>query len=267
MSGAQVADELGMSASKISRIETGNTGLHIEDVAAMLGLYRVPEHKRQELLALVWKAQESNLWVGAASTLPEGWLQLIDLESRATHIQSFESQVVPGLLQIPEYAATVLGGLQPQLTTAEIDKLVALRMGRQVRLRHQEVQFVTVLDEIVLHRVIGDHDIMRRQLRHMVDMAEKPNVTLRVVPLQSGIYAGLRGPFLMLGFPDEPSVGLIENQAGSMWLDDEEDLAELRMARNNILGKALKPVESTQLITTILASIDDGESLLCSRWN
>lgn len=265
MSGAQVADELSMSASKISRIETGNTGLHIEDVAAMLGLYRVPERDRQELLALVWKAQESNLWIGAAATLPEGWRQLIDLESRATRIESFEAQVVPGLLQIPEYTASVVGGLQPQLTTAELDKLVALRMGRQVRLRHQAVQFVTVLDEIILHRVIGDRDIMRRQLRHLVDMAEKPNVTLRVIPLQSGIHAGLRGPFLMLSFADEPGVGLIENQAGSMWLDDEKDVAELRLSMNNILGKALKPVESTELITGILTGIEGGESAPCSH--
>jgi transcriptional regulator with XRE-family HTH domain len=249
MSGAQVADELGISASKVSRMETGNRGLHIEDVATLLGLYRVPEQERRELLALVWKIDESNLWVGGGSTLPTAWRDMIDFESRATRIQNFESLLVPGLLQIPEYTAAIIGGLRPELTTTELDELIATRVGRQVRLRHQEVQFVAVVDEMVLHRVIGDHDIMRRQLRHLVDMSERPNITLRVLPLQSGTHAGLRGPFVLMDFAEEATVGMVETQAGSMWLDDDKDLAELRLALSGVLGKALKPIESAKLVS------------------
>jgi hypothetical protein len=200
---------------------------------------------------------ERNLWVSADSKLPTLWRDMIDFESRATRIQNFQPLVVPGLLQVPEYAAAIIGGLQPELTTTELDELIAARMGRQVRLRHQEVQFVAIIDEVILHRVIGDHDIMRRQLRHMVDMANKPNVTLRVVPLQAGTYAGLRGPFVMMDFADEPSVALIENQAGHVGLDDEGDLAAIRVALGNILGKSLAPAESVELISAAIAEITE----------
>jgi hypothetical protein len=92
---------------------------------------------------------------------------------------------------------------------------------------------------------------MRRQLRHLVDTADRPNVTVRVVPLQRGPYAGLRGPFAILEFDEEPSLVYTENHVTSMFLDEKEDIAAYRLALGNILNEALEPAESAELIAKL----------------
>ncbi|MBV9162655.1 MAG: helix-turn-helix domain-containing protein, partial [Pseudonocardiales bacterium] len=94
LSGAEVAKRLGMSPSKISRIETGNSGLQIEDVAALLGLYQVPAATRDELLDLVRRSEERGWWTRQPG-LPQLWRSLIDFEAKATRVQNYEALVVP----------------------------------------------------------------------------------------------------------------------------------------------------------------------------
>jgi transcriptional regulator with XRE-family HTH domain len=251
MTSAQAADALGCSASKLSRIETGSRGLHVEDVAALLGLYRVPEQRRDELLALVRKADERGLWFAQGSGLPELWKTLIDFERLATRIQNFEPLLVPGLLQTADYCAGVIQSINEAITGSELDKLVSGRMSRQMILRRKELQLLAVIDEIVLRRVIGDPATHRRQLRHLVDESERENVTLRVIPLARGAYTGLRGAFLIMDFADEPTVVHVENQTLGLFLEEKEDLASYRLAMGNILGKALTPAESATFIAAV----------------
>lgn len=93
---------------------------------------------------------------------------------------------------------------------------------------------------------------MRRQLRHLVDSTERPNVTVRVVPLRAGQYAGLRGPFAILEFDDEPSLVYFANQGTSMFLDEKEDVAAYRVGLGNILNEALEPADSVKLIASLV---------------
>ncbi len=251
MTGAEVAETLGMSASKISRIETGNRGLHVADVAALLGLYRVPERRREELLDLVGKADERGWWQSQGTGLPELWKSLIDFESRATRIQNYEALVVPGMLQTADYTAAVISGINKAVTEAELGNLVASRMARQSLLRRFGLSFLAVIDEGALHRAIGEPGVVRRQLRHLADIAEHPSITIRVVPLATGAHAGLRGPFVILDFADEPSIVHIENHATSLFLEEKEDLAAYRMALGNILNETLTPAGSAELIAAL----------------
>ncbi|TDV51120.1 hypothetical protein CLV71_106474 [Actinophytocola oryzae] len=92
---------------------------------------------------------------------------------------------------------------------------------------------------------------MRRQLRHLVDSGERPNITVRVVPLRVGQYAGQRGPFVCLDFAEEPSLVYIENHHFGMFLDEKDDIAAYRLALGNILNQALEPAESAELITNL----------------
>ncbi|MGH3624861.1 MAG: helix-turn-helix domain-containing protein [Sciscionella sp.] len=253
MTGAQVAEILGMSASKVSRIETGNRGLHVADVAALLGLYRVPERRREELLDLVRKSDEQGWWQSQGTGLPELWKSLIDFEQRAIRIQNYELAFVPGLLQTSEYAAAMIQGINTAITSSELDNLVASRMARQALLRRRDLQLLAVIDEGALHRVIGEEGVMRRQLRHLEDAADHPNVTLRVVPLRAGAHAGLRGSFSVLEFYNEPSVAYIENHGTCLFLEEKEDLAAYRLAMGNILGEALTATESMELLSSLAA--------------
>jgi transcriptional regulator with XRE-family HTH domain len=251
LSGAEVAKALGMSPSKISRLETGARGLRVEDVAAMLGHYQVPEQKRAQILDQVRKAEERGWWESQGLGLPQLWQALINFESRATRIQNFEALVIPGLLQTDEYTEAIIRSINKTLSKVELTNLVASRRARQAVLGTRELQFLAIIDESALRRPIAESGVMRRQLRHLVDTADRPNVTVRVVPLQAGPHSGLRGPFAIMDFNDEPSLTYIENHHFGMFLDEKEDIAAYRVALGNILNEALEPAESAELITRL----------------
>jgi transcriptional regulator with XRE-family HTH domain len=251
LSGAEVAKALGMSPSKISRIETGSRGLRVDDVAALLGHYKVPESKRAQILDQVRKAEERGWWESQGLGLPQLWQALINFESRATRIQNFEALFIPGLLQTDEYTEAIISSINKTLSKTELTNLVASRRARQAVLNRRDLQFLAVVDEGALRRPMTVSGVMRRQLRHLVDAADRPNITIRVVPLQVGQYAGLQGPFACLDFEDEPSLVYMENHHFGMFLDEKEDIAAYRLALGNILNEALETAESAQLIANL----------------
>jgi transcriptional regulator with XRE-family HTH domain len=251
LSAAEVAKALGMSPSKISRIETGSRGLRADDVAAMLGHYKVPEQERARILDQVRKSEERGWWESQGLGLPQLWQALINFESRATRIQNFEALMVPGLLQTAEYSEIIIGSLNKTLSKVELTNLVASRMARQAVLSRRDLHYLAVIDEGALRRPIAESGVMRRQLRHLVDTAERPNVTIRVVPLQARQYAGLRGPYAILEFEDEPSLVYFANQGTTMFLDERDDVAAYRVAFGNILNEALDQAESVALIASL----------------
>jgi transcriptional regulator with XRE-family HTH domain len=253
LSGSEVAKRMGMSPSKISRIETGNSGLQIEDVAALLGLYQVPAAKRDELLDLVRRSEERGWWTRQPG-LPQLWRSLIDFEAKATRVQNYEALVVPGLLQTAEYARALIQGVAPTISDAELDNLVAARMARQAVLtRASAPQFFAVVDEGALRRPIGEPGVMRRQLHHLLGVIEQPHVTLRVVSTDAGAHAGLRGPFVILEFAEEPALVHVENQSTGLFLEEDADLAGYRLALGNILNSALAPAATAELIARLAA--------------
>ncbi|MGH3841926.1 MAG: helix-turn-helix domain-containing protein [Pseudonocardiaceae bacterium] len=255
LSGAEVAKRMGMSPSKISRIETGVTGLQIEDVAALLGLYQVPATTRDELLDLVRRSEERGWWTRQPG-LPQLWRSLIDFEAKAARIQNYEALFVPGLLQTAEYARAIIQDVAPTVSESELDNLVAARMAREALLtRANAPQFFAVVDEGALRRPIGEPGVMHRQLHHLLGAAEQPHVTLRVVPLTAGAHAGLRGSFVILEFAEEPALVFVENQETGLFLEEEGDLAAYRLALGTILNAALAPAATTELIAQITAEL------------
>ncbi|MGH3624279.1 MAG: helix-turn-helix domain-containing protein [Sciscionella sp.] len=249
----EVGKKMGMSGSKISRIETGMSGLQVEDVAALLGLYQVPASTRAELLDLVRRSEERGWWERQPG-LPQLWRSLIDFEAKTARIQNFEPLAIPGLLQTAEYTRAIIQGTDPTLSEAELDNLVASRMARQALLSRSRVpQFFAVVDEGALRRPIGEPGVMARQLRHLADDAQRSNVTLRVVPLSVGAHVGLQGSFTILEFAEEPDLVFIENHATGLFLEEEADLASYRLALRNILNASLAPNATLDLIAAILA--------------
>ncbi len=171
-------------------------------------------------------------------------------------MQNYEALVVPGLLQTAEYTRAIIQGVAPTVSIAELDNLVAARMARQAVLtRASAPLFFAVVDEGALRRPIGEPGVMHRQLHHLLGVAEQPHVTLRVVPIAAGAHAGLRGPFMILEFAEEPALVYLENHGTEMFLEEEADLAAYRVALGNILSTALAPAATTELITRITTEI------------
>jgi transcriptional regulator with XRE-family HTH domain len=255
LSCADAAKLLGVSISKISRIETGISGLQAEDVATLLGIYRVPAAKRNELLELLRRGDTKGWWERQAG-LPKLWRAVIDYENKATRIQNYQPLVIPGLLQTAEYCEALLRGTDDTLTDAEVDNLVATRMARATVLtRSAAPQYLAVIHEAALRMLVGGSGVMARQLRHLLGLAERPNVVLRVLPVSAGANVGLRGPFMIIELAEEPDLVHVENQITGMFLEEDADLVGYRLALRNIVGVALAPDATATLIDTIAAEL------------
>ncbi|WP_190813637.1 helix-turn-helix domain-containing protein [Saccharopolyspora pogona] len=253
LSCTEAGAKLGVSGSKISRIETGVSGLQIEDVAALLGLYHVPAAERHTLVELAKSADQKGWWERQTG-LPQNWKNLMEFEAKASRLQAFETTFVPGLLQTPEYCRAIIQGIDATLTEDELDQLVAARMARQIVLsRSRAPQFLAVMDETVLRRPIGGSGVMKRQLQHLLNVADASNVNLLVVPVSAGAYVGLHGPFLVLEFDEEPDIVYVGNHYTELFLEEDQDLASYRLALRNILHAALASGATGDLISNITA--------------
>ena len=218
----QVAEAMEWSPSKIIRIEAGSVGVSTNDMKALLRLYHIDDPKRvDELLALARVARErSTTYRDASPKL----LQFIDYEAAASAIQGFQSAAVPGLLQTDEYARNIISVVNPEASKEQIEALVKVRMKRQELLaRTDPVELLFVVDEAVIRRQVGGADVMRRQVKHLVAMADRKNVTIEVVRFSVGAHPGMQGPFVIFEFPDteDDDVLYLETSHGELIIRDE----------------------------------------------
>jgi transcriptional regulator with XRE-family HTH domain len=250
MTTVDVGKLLGISQSQISRVELGQRGLAPDEVSAMLGLYQVPAAKREELMRLVRQAAEPGLWQNRLTVqLPNQWQTLIDYERRATVILEYEPLGISGLLQTTDYARTMIRcTAEAELTDEELDAKVAARLGRQSILsRSNPPTLHLLLFEPVLLLPVGGKDVMRRQLRSLVEFADRPSVTIQVIPLANGPHPGLDGAFVIMDLDDEPSVVYQESKTRNAFLE-QQDLDVYRLAWERILAVALPAEQSLERI-------------------
>ena len=221
-------DEIRASHAKISRLELGRVGYKERDVADLLTLYGVVEEgKREDFLNLARQANTPGWWHKFGDVLPSWFETHIGLEEAASVIRSYEVQFVPGLLQTAEYAraVTVLG--HPRASVQEIDRRVDLRIRRQDLLaRPNAPRLWAVVDEAALRRPLGGADVMRAQLEHLIEVSERPNITLQIAPFRIGGHAAAGGPITILRFsePDLPDIVYLEQLTSALYLDKREDV-------------------------------------------
>jgi transcriptional regulator with XRE-family HTH domain len=246
----QVAERLECSGSKISRIETGQTGVTPRDVRDMLGIYNVQTEYAEVLLQIAREARQKGWWQLFGDVLTGAY---VGLEAAADHIHSYEGQVVPGLLQTEEYAQAMILAARPDINAAEVEKRVRVRMSRQSLLSQDEpLDLWVVLDEAVLRRPVGGADVMLRQLGHLATVAELPNVTIQVLPFAAGAHAGMDGAFTMLQYDESADQNLVfaSNAAGGLFLEKEDELERYEFIFDYLRAKALRPEESLSMILT-----------------
>lgn len=251
------AARLGVSQSKISRIENSQLGLNLEEVAAMLGLYQVPMERREQLLDLVRKAAEPG-WVQVhGGGLPDQWQALIDWEGRAVALRDFAPLLIPGLLQTADYARAIIAGTAPaERSESELDVKVAARLGRQgILSRAMPPKLHVVLGEAALRMPVGGPGVMAAQLRHLVGLAARPRVNIQVVPLAAGPHPGLEGAFLQMDFGSEPSLVYVENKAQNIFLEGDQ-VSSYWLAWDRILAKTLTLQSSADLLARMAAELD-----------
>jgi transcriptional regulator with XRE-family HTH domain len=219
----QVADRLLMSTSKVSRLETGQRGATARDINDLCDLYEVDDDQRQHLLELASKGKQRAWWQPLA--LP--YSTYVGLEAEASSIRDYGLGFMPGLLQTADYARAIVRAAVPTWVPEVVDQRVQGRMVRQQLLQAENgPHFEAVVDESVLHRVVGSPAVMHAQLERLLELSELPNITLRVIPYEAGALPAGNNKFIILGFaqPAVSDIVFVEGLTGDLYLEDPRDV-------------------------------------------
>jgi transcriptional regulator with XRE-family HTH domain len=244
----EVGDKLECSASKISRIETGHVGVTTRDARDLLVLYDVQSDQLEALVQLSREARKNGWWHAYREVFTGAF---VGLESEASSLRAFQAVLVPGLLQTEDYIRAVIRSIRPGWTEEEVERRVAARMERQLLLTAPEPPiYWAIIDEAVLHRTVGNMDVMREQILRLCEAASLPNVTVQVVPFDAGAYSSMEGPYLILGFPEQadPDVVYVDTATGGVYLEERIDVQRYTLMFDHLRASALSPDGSLQLI-------------------
>ncbi|MFF3467266.1 helix-turn-helix domain-containing protein [Streptomyces sp. NPDC001984] len=254
----QAARALGFSAAKLSRIESGKGRKPPSeaDVNALLKLYGTDEYEGAVLLRLLKRAGEPGWWQRYDKRLmPEWFDRLVGLQEAAAAIRTFEIQYVPGLLQTPAYTRAVVKRGLPTAPESEVRRRVELRTRRaQLLQRPDAPQLWAIIDESVLLRVLGGPEVMREQLAHLLDMAQRRHVTVQIVPLDvtNASAPAIPVTYLRFGGLDLPDVVYLEHIRSANFLEDRDETEEYRVALDRLADEALQPRQSVELLAQIM---------------
>jgi transcriptional regulator with XRE-family HTH domain len=245
-----VARELLCSPPKISRIETGVRPASLRDVRDLCNIYGVDDSLRDRLMTLAREAKQQGWWNRYEDLAIES---LIGLEIEAAQISSYESCVIPWMFQTREYARAVIRGILPRIADHVLDERVTARITRQELItRESPPHFWSLVDESALRRRVGSNDIMRDQLKRMVELATVSNITLQVVPFSLGAHPGLDNTFELLEFQSAQSpVVYIDNMAGALYVERAADVDRFKEALMHLRAGALDPESSISLVERV----------------
>jgi transcriptional regulator with XRE-family HTH domain len=246
----QAAEELELSPSTISRMETAQVGVRRRDVRELLNLYGVTGAQREQLLQLAGVSRQ-HAWWHEFKDLPN--LPLASLEAGAASIWQYSALLIPGLLQTEEYAREVLRKIRLGATADDVERRLRLRMKRQALLTDEKApQFWAILDEAALRRRVGGRQVMQRQLERLIDASALRSVTLQVIPFTSGGHAAMDGEFTLLKYPEpaDPDVVYIESTGGDVYLEDPDVTRRYASIFDHLRATALDPAESIRILAT-----------------
>ena len=253
-SGDAVAAALKWSPSKISRYERARTGLPPREVERLLDYYQITGPRRALLLELAEDAAQKGWWEEFADSLSDDYKQFIGLEHEAATINIWHLDVVTGLLQTEAYARQIISSysrIEP-VAPGMIGRMVRVRMRRQQVLNREGLQLSVVLDESVLKRRIGDESVMYEQLQWLVKEADRPNLTLRILPLDAQ-HTVFGESFVIFGFGADSDAMLqdvvsTEHLRSGFTVEGERETYLHRIAFQMLAAASLDPAASKALI-------------------
>ncbi|MFD3686578.1 helix-turn-helix domain-containing protein [Nocardiopsis sp. NPDC058631] len=247
---ARVAKELGWSSPKVTRMETTDSKrIKPDDLDKLMDLYRITDAtKRESMHALAKDARLRGWWSRYKDVFRNE--SLPDFEAEASVLRNYQSQLIPGLLQVPEYTADIFRGAR-YTDPDEIERHVEARMARrEILVRINPVHLRAVIDEAALLRPIGGLNGMLAQMKHLLHMAQLPNIDIQILPLDEGTHAGFTASFVILDFPsplDTPII-CIETLADALYLEEHDDVEMYVATFGDIQGSAASTLESVDII-------------------
>ncbi|BDT96789.1 transcriptional regulator [Nocardia sputorum] len=255
-------DAIDVGKQTLWRMETGQpVRLHPLFIERLCQVYGASEERTAILLNLVEETKRSGWWHTFDDTILKDFNLFVELEATARRIISYQTTLLPGLLQTDEYRRALIWVRFPTMNGAEVERWIEAFRRRKARLDNDSdpLRLEAVIDESALHRAIGGPSVMEGQLRHLLRVGEQSNISVRVVPLAAEAYAGLNiGSFVMLDFPVHPTAALTEPPVvymqgftGNLYLEKPDEVRQYRQAYADILRSALDQENSRALIRKI----------------
>ncbi|CAL9616195.1 helix-turn-helix domain-containing protein [Streptomyces sp. enrichment culture] len=245
------------SHAKISRLELGRVGCKERDVADLLTLYEVWDpREREEYLALARQAGTPGWWQKYSDVMSPWFDRLIGLEEAASVIRMYEVQFVPGLLQTRDYAREVIRLGHPRDDKERSERRIRLRMERQAILEQPHApRLWAVMDEAALRRPLGSRQVMRAQIEHLIEAAQRPNITLQIAPFTLGGLAAAGGPVTILRFsePDLPDIVYLEQLTSSLYLEKREEVEGYLVVMDRLCARAEPPAQTMEFLEKLLS--------------
>ena len=254
----EVGERLECSASKISRIETARVGVTPRDVRDMLDAYGADPALIDELVQLAREARRKGWWDEYGDIAPGRY---IGFEADAESVRTYQGLMIPGLLQCEAYTRALIREVLPSASPAEVDRRVNLRNARQALLHEEDpLCLQVVIDEAALRRLVGGPEVVREQIRRLLEAGDLANVTLQVVPFASGGHAAMDGPFVILSFPErlDPDVVYIESTRSGVYLEQPSDVQWYSEIFERLSGTALNPADSAMLLEQMARDLSPG---------
>jgi transcriptional regulator with XRE-family HTH domain len=257
----QVAKAMDWSLSKLIRIENGTTAtISTNDLKAILAHYKVTdEASTAEFLALARASRERSWWSAYRDVAPPRLIQLIEYEEAASTSLNYQSLVVPGMLQTAEYARASIEQMAPEMPADQVDPRVEIRMKRQELLNRPDAPLMFfVMDEGVVRRLAGGKDIMRQQLRRLIDLANMPKVTVEIVPFSAGVLPGMEAPFVIHEFPDAADDDVLYQEAPRSALlsrDNPEEVVAYRESFERLREASVGPDGTIDFLRELVNSL------------
>ncbi|MDH6139364.1 MULTISPECIES: helix-turn-helix domain-containing protein [Kitasatospora] len=244
---------LGLDRTKISNMESGVRVVSAERVRTLASNYSCADEDHVEALVAMAEGQNRGWWEEFRGALPAGLSDIAELEWHAARIQTAQTVHVPGLLHTDEYARTVFGAVLPPLSRLEIELRVSHRMARQrVLERPDPVPYVGYVHEAALRMHFGGRKVMRGQLEHLCAVSERENITLRVLPVECGVFPGA-GHALLYAQGPVPQLDTVQLDSahGPEFMNAEAQLAKYRAHLDWMAAAALSPEKSRDFIHAI----------------
>ncbi|AXI78347.1 helix-turn-helix domain-containing protein [Peterkaempfera bronchialis] len=249
----QVAEATGWDRAKISRLENGRSGIRLKEIKDLLTLYRVDDPGLAAALeCLAREGSKRGWWQNYSDVLNPAYADFISLETDASRMCEYQVTLIPGLFQTTPYAREVIAAINMGSEPDEVNRLAELRAARQSVLTRSgpPLSVWAIIHEAALRQRTVRPNIMRDQLRRLLEIAELPHVTIQVLPLTSTPHPGVAGAFTLLSFAGTTGldVALAENLTGAVYIEEEREVSVYVDAFERLRASALPTTESSELI-------------------
>ncbi|RLK58380.1 helix-turn-helix domain-containing protein [Actinokineospora cianjurensis] len=252
----EAAQAIGCSVGKISHMEAGRNQQRPDEVTTLLRLYGADQADVDRLASLAGSAGQKMWWAPWTDVVPDWLRTYVGLEGLACDAHWYSPLVLPAMLQTQQYSHGVTAG-NIRVSPDHGDRVVRLRMERQQRLFHGDppLRVTALLEEAVLQRPIGGSTVMLEQLRRLVELADRDNVDLRILPTALGAHDGLVTPFSVLHFTAAQPIAYVEVVNGALYVQDQDQVAGYTRTVERLRQAALSPADSINAIRSHLDAV------------